>query len=165
MIKKKAFLTLAAAAAVVMANPVLNKAEAADFSPVIQEKVYVYQGSNLNDINSVIEKYLASFGYKVTVPTQTQTNLPAHTQQTTPTITTTQPVQEQSVTTTQPTTTQTTSTLSAFEQKVVDLTNQEFSRAILLSAKSTLRAGNPFLACLLTVTLAIQAQHMAHHLI
>ncbi|MDQ0973783.1 putative YkwD family protein [Neobacillus niacini] len=125
MIKKKALLTLAAAAAVVMANPVLNKAEAADFTPVVQEKVYVYQGSNLNDINSVIEKYLASFGYKVTVPTQTQTNVPAQTQQTTPTITTTQPVQEQSVTTTQPTTTQTTSTLSAYEQKVVDLTNQE----------------------------------------
>jgi uncharacterized YkwD family protein len=124
MIKKKALLTLAAAAAVVMANPVLNKAEAADFTPVVQEKVYVYQGSNLNDINSVIEKYLASFGYKVTIPTQTQTNLPAQTQQTTPT-TSTQPVQEQSVTTTQPTTSQTTSTLSAYEQKVVDLTNQE----------------------------------------
>lgn len=125
MLKKKALLTVAAAAAVVMANPALNKAEAATYTPSVQEKVYVYQGSNLNEINSVIEKYLASLGYKVTVPTQTQTNQPAQTQQTTPT--TTQPVQEQPVTTTQtqPTTTQTASALSAYEQKVVDLTNQE----------------------------------------
>lgn len=123
MMKKKALLTIAAAAAVVMANPALNKAEASTYTPSVQEKVYVYQGSNLKDINSVIEKYLASLGYKVTVPTQTQTNQPAQTQQMTPT--TTQPVQEQPVTTTQPTTTSTTSTLSAYEQKVVDLTNQE----------------------------------------
>jgi uncharacterized YkwD family protein len=132
MLKKKALLTIAAAAAVVMANPALNKAEAATYTPSVQEKVYVYQGSNLNEINSVIEKYLASLGYKVTVPTQTQTNQPAQTQQTTPTTTptTTQPVQEQPVittqpTTTQPTTTSNTSTLSAYEQKVVELTNQE----------------------------------------
>lgn len=123
MLKKKTLLTIAAAAAVVMANPALNKAEAATYTPSVQEKVYVYQGSNLNEINSVIEKYLASLGYKVTIPTQTQTNQPAQTQQTTPT--TTQPVQEQPVATAQPTTAQTTSTLSAYEQKVVDLTNQE----------------------------------------
>lgn len=126
MIKKKALLTIAAAAAVIMTNPAINKAEAASFTPVVQEKVYVYQGSNLNEINSVIEKYLASFGYKVSLEkkTQTQTNQSTQTQQTTPT-TPAQPVQKQSVTSTQPTTTQTTSTLSAYEQKVVDLTNQE----------------------------------------
>lgn len=130
MIKKKALLTIAAAAAVVMANPALNKAEASTYTPVVQEKVYVYQGSNINDINSVIEKYLASLGFTMPVkqPVQTQTNQPAPTQQPAQ-VTTPQPVQQQQqqpVTETQPvTTTQTTSALSAYEQKVVDLTNQE----------------------------------------
>ena len=130
MIKKKALLTIAAAAAVVMANPALNKAEASTYTPVVQEKVYMYQGSNINDINSVIEKYLASLGFTMPVkqPVQTQTNQPAPTQQPAQ-VTTPQPVQQQQqqpVTETQPvTTTQTTSALSAYEQKVVDLTNQE----------------------------------------
>jgi uncharacterized YkwD family protein len=127
MIKKKALLTIAAAAAVAMANPALNKAEASAYTPVVQEKVYVYQGSNINDINSVIEKYLASFGFTMPVkqPEQTQTNQPAPTQQPAQS-TTPQPVQQQPVAEPQPvTTTQTTSALSAYEQKVVDLTNQE----------------------------------------
>jgi uncharacterized YkwD family protein len=128
MIKKKALLTIAAAAAVVMANPALNKAEAASYTPVVQEKVYVYQGSNLNEINSVIEKYLASFGYKFSVeqPVQTLPTQPAQTQQPAQSTTPQPEQQQQPVTTTQPTTTtQTASALSAYEQKVVDLTNQE----------------------------------------
>ncbi|MDR7076881.1 putative YkwD family protein [Neobacillus niacini] len=132
MIKKKALLTVAAAAAVLMANPTLNKAEAASYTPEVQQKVYVYQGSNMNEINSIIEKYLASFGItmpqttgKQPVPTQpTQPTQPAPTQQpaqpTTP-----QPEQQQPVKAPQPTTPQAESTLSAYEQKVVDLTNQE----------------------------------------
>jgi uncharacterized YkwD family protein len=127
MIKKKALLTIAAAAAVLMANPALNKAEAATYTPVVQEKVYVYQGSNLNEINSVIEKYLASFGYKFSVeqPVQAQPNQPAPTQHPAQS-TTPKPEQQQPVTETQPaTTTQTASALSVYEQKVVDLTNQE----------------------------------------
>ena len=63
MMKKKAILTVAAAAALMMSNPVLNKAHAATNSSLTQEKVYVYQGSNMNEINSVIEKYLASLGF------------------------------------------------------------------------------------------------------
>ncbi|WP_396954195.1 CAP domain-containing protein [Neobacillus niacini] len=130
--KKKALLTVAAAAAVLMANPTLNKAEAASYTPEVQQKVYVYQGSNMNEINSIIEKYLASFGItmpqttgKQPVPTQpTQPTQPAPTQQpaqpTTP-----QPEQQQPVKAPQPTTPQAESTLSAYEQKVVDLTNQE----------------------------------------
>ncbi|WHY03432.1 CAP domain-containing protein [Neobacillus sp. DY30] len=123
--KKKALLTIAAAAAIVMANPALNKAEAA--TPVVQEKIYVYQGSNINEINSIIEKYLASFGFTIPVkqPVQTPTNQPAPTKQPAQT-TTAQPEQQQPVTETQPTaTTQSTSALSVYEQKVVDLTNQE----------------------------------------
>lgn len=132
--KKKALLTVAAAAAVVMASPGLNKAEAATYSPAVQEKVYVYQGSNMDEINSVIEKYLASLGFTVTQntvkqPVQTQqqpaeTQQPAQKQQPSQP-TAPKPVEQQPVTATEPSTTQTTSTLSAYEQKVVDLTNQE----------------------------------------
>lgn len=133
MMKKKALLTVAAAAAVVMASPGLNKAEAATYSPAVQEKVYVYQGSNMDEINSVIEKYLASLGFTVTqntVKQPVQTQKPAETQQPAQTQqpsqpTAPKPVEQQPVTATEPSTTQTTSTLSAYEQKVVDLTNQE----------------------------------------
>ncbi|MEC1523740.1 CAP domain-containing protein [Neobacillus niacini] len=134
---KKVLLTMAAAAAVVMANPTLNKAEAATNTPVVQEKVYVYQGTNINEINSIIEKYLASFG--ITMPekqqVQTQPQQPAPIKQPVQT-TAPQPEQQQPVTETQPaTTTQTTSALSAYEQKVVDLTNQERAKNGLAALK------------------------------
>jgi uncharacterized YkwD family protein len=129
MMKKKAILTVAAAAAMMMSNPVLNKADAASNTPTVNEKVYVYQGTNMNDINSFIEKYFASLGIKVP---QNTVNQPVQTQpkQTVPTQqpsqpTATKPVQQKPVTANQPKTTQTTSNLSAYEQKVVDLTNQE----------------------------------------
>ncbi|WP_419954332.1 CAP domain-containing protein [Neobacillus niacini] len=124
---KKVLLTMAAAAAVVMANPTLNKAEAAMNTPVVQEKVYVYQGKNINKINSIIEKYLAGIGFTMPEkqPVQAQPQQPAPTKQPSRT-TAPQPEQQQPVTETQPAaTTQTTSALSAYEQKVVDLTNQE----------------------------------------
>ncbi len=126
MMKKKAILTVAAAAALMMSNPVLNKAHASTNSPSVQEKVYVYQGTNLNELNSVIEKYLASLGFTfsqntVKQPTQTQPNQTVETQE--PAQTAPQPVQQQPAPVTN--TAQTTSTLSAYEQKVVDLTNQE----------------------------------------
>jgi uncharacterized YkwD family protein len=131
MIKKKVLLTVAAAAAVVMAAPTFNKTEAATFTPEVQQKVYVYQGSNMDEINSVIEKYLASFGITlpqttVKQPVPSQTNQPAPTPTQQPAQTTTpQPEKQQPVAATQPAATQATSTLSAYEQKVVDLTNQE----------------------------------------
>ncbi|MFK9095334.1 CAP domain-containing protein [Bacillus salipaludis] len=121
--KKKIILTVAAASALVMTNPVINKAAAAMTSPQAQENVYVYQGSDKKELNSIIEKYLASFGFSfsrnaVNQPSQTQTNPTETTQQPTQTVEV-KPVQQQ------PTTTQTASTLSAYEQKVVDLTNHE----------------------------------------
>src|SRR4051794_30460673 len=139
MLKKKALLTVAAAAAVIMANPALNKAHAATYTPAVQEKVYVYQGSNMNEINSVLEKYLARFGLTVSQntvkqPGQTQTNQTAQTQKPTQTAAP-KPVQQQPVTATQPTTTQTTNTLSAYEQRVVDLTNQERAKSRLPALK------------------------------
>nr|WP_306572494.1 CAP domain-containing protein [Bacillus sp. AFS031507] len=129
MMKKKAILTVAAAAALMMSNPVLNKAHAATTSPSVQEKVYVYQGTNMDEINSVVEKYLASLGFTfsqntVKQPVQTQPNSTVPTQEPAQTATP-QPVQQQPVTATPPSSTPITSSLSAYEQKVVDLTNQE----------------------------------------
>ncbi|MGG1674830.1 CAP domain-containing protein [Neobacillus sp. NRS-1170] len=123
MFKKKAILTVAAAAALALANPVLNKAHAASNTSTTQEPVYVFHGYNLNEINSVIEKYLANFGITLTQkqPVHAPSNQTVQTQQSTQTPAP-KPVQQQ---TTPPATTQTTSTLSAYEQKVVDLTNQE----------------------------------------
>ncbi|WP_223589195.1 CAP domain-containing protein [Neobacillus bataviensis] len=123
MFKKKAILTVAAAAALALAIPVLNKAHAASNTATTQEAVHVFQGYNMNEINSIIEKYFASFGITLTQKQQVQapSNQTVQTQQSTPTPAP-KPVQQQ---TTPTTTTQTTSTLSAYEQKVVDLTNQE----------------------------------------
>ncbi|MEH7072920.1 CAP domain-containing protein [Neobacillus drentensis] len=121
MKKTKTILTVAAVAAVLMSNPLLNKAFAATNSP---EKVYVYQGTNMNEINSIIEKYLASLGFTFSQSTVKQ---PVSTQPTQAV-----PTQEPAQTTApepeavkQPSPTQTTSTVSAYEQKLVDLTNQE----------------------------------------
>lgn len=129
MLKKKALLTVAAAAAVVMANPILNKAHAATFTPTTQEKVYVYKASNMDEINSIIEKYLASLGMTVsqnTVKQPAPTPAPAPaptTEQTTQASTT--PVQQEPAQAETTTTSESTYNLSAYEQKVVDLTNQE----------------------------------------
>ncbi|MEY2191986.1 CAP domain-containing protein [Neobacillus sp. BF23-41] len=137
--KKKAILTVAATAALMMSNPVLNKAHAATTSPSVQEKVNVYQGTNMDEINSVIEKYLASLGFSFTQntvkqPVQAQPNQTVPTQEPAQTATP-QPVQQQPVTATPPSSTPTTSSLSAYEQKVVDLTNQERAKNGLSALK------------------------------
>lgn len=147
MFKNKAILTVAAAATLFMFNPGQDQAHAASISPSVQEKVYVYQGTDINEINRIIENFNRSFGndqsfanYRITqktvkqpVPTETtvSTQQPTQTETTAPVqqqpaqTETTTPVQQQPVVADQPTTTQTSSTLSAYEQKVVDLTNQQ----------------------------------------
>jgi uncharacterized YkwD family protein len=139
MMKKKVILTVAAAAALAVASPMAEKASAAENTTTVQQKVYVYQGSNLNELNSYLQKYFANLGinFNTNTTTTTETQQPtqptAQTQQ--PTETTTQPTQ-QPTTTTEPTqTTQTTSALSAYEQKVVDLTNQERAKNGLATLK------------------------------
>jgi uncharacterized YkwD family protein len=121
-----------------LSNPVLNKAHAATTSQSVQEKV-LYQGTNMDEINSVIEKFLASLGFTfsqntVKQPVQTQPSqtvpTPAPAQTATP-----QPVQQQPVTAALPSSTPTTSSLSAYEQKVVDLTNQERAKNGLTALK------------------------------
>jgi uncharacterized YkwD family protein len=141
MLKKKVILTVAASAALMFSNPVLNKAEATSNTPTVNEKVYVFQGTDMNEINRIIEKYFASLGITVpqnkekqpvqketkqTVPTQQQQPVPAEAAK---------PVEQQPVTENQPKTTETTSTLSAYEQKVVDLTNQERAKSGLPALK------------------------------
>jgi uncharacterized YkwD family protein len=133
MLKKKAMLTVVAAAAVVMVNPILNKAHAATFTPTTQEKVYVYKASNRDEINSIIEKYLASLGMTVTqntvkrpapTPAQAPTPAPAPTTEQTTQASTT-PVQQEPAQAEATATSESSYSLSAYEQKVVDLTNQE----------------------------------------
>lgn len=132
MLKKKGILTIAATAAILMANPMLNKAEAASCTPSAQEKVYVYHTSNVNDFDRILEYFNSHFGKTVTKqpqtnqtteadkPSQTVTKQPVKTQK---------PAATKPANTKQPAATQTTpkqtSTLSAYEQKVADLTNQE----------------------------------------
>ncbi|KAA9030613.1 CAP domain-containing protein [Niallia endozanthoxylica] len=134
MFKKKVMLTIAAAATIAMASPVVEKASAAENTMTVQKKVYVYQGHNLAEWNNYLQKYFASLGYKTTTNTTTQQN-PATTPETqtpveqapvvqTPSPTTQTPVEQQAPATEQQTP-QTTSALSEYEQKVVDLTNQE----------------------------------------
>lgn len=139
MMKNKVILTVAAAAALAVASPTAEKASAAENTTTVQQKVYVYQGSNLNELNSYLQKYFANLGINFNTNTTTTTEAQQPTQPTTetqqPTETTTQPTQ-QPTTTTEPTqTTQTTSALSAYEQKVVDLTNQERAKNGLAALK------------------------------
>jgi uncharacterized YkwD family protein len=132
MIMNKVILSVAAAAALAVANPVLNKADAAANNPNVQEKVYVYQGTDLNEINSILENFFTKMGidknYTPFHTAKTQTN------QTVQQAQTAKPVQ-QPVTANPAKTTQTTSALSAYEQKVVDLTNQERAKNGLSALK------------------------------
>ncbi len=125
-------LTIAAAATIAMASPIAEKASAAENTMTVQKKVYVYQGNNLAEWNNYLQKYFASLGYKTTTNNPAQQN-PAPTTGTpveqapvvqTPAPTTETPVEPQAPAAEQQTP-QTTSALSAYEQKVVELTNQE----------------------------------------
>jgi len=133
MLLSKTILTLAASSALFGANPTLNQDHSS--TAHVQEKVYSTQGTSVNseEINRMVEAYLSKMGWNSQTsvfenqPEETQ---PAPTaQQPTQAVTQqaqtvgTKPVQQSTTGTTN--TTPTTGTLSAFEQKVVDLTNQE----------------------------------------
>jgi uncharacterized YkwD family protein len=129
MMKKKALLTVAAAAALMMSNPLVNQVDAASNIPTVKERVYVYQTTDLNQINLMIERYFASLGKSVpqTIvqePVQTETVETVPTKETSQAVPT-QPVQQQPTAEVQPNVTETPGALSAYEQKVVELTNQE----------------------------------------
>lgn len=136
MFRKKVILTVAAAAALAVASPMGEKASAAENTTTVQQKVYVYQGSNLNELNSYLQKYFTNLGIKFSTNTTTQTQQPTQpttrTQQ--PSQTATQTPAQQPATTAEQTQT-TSSSLSAYEQKVVELTNQERAKNGLAALK------------------------------
>jgi uncharacterized YkwD family protein len=132
---KKMILTAFAAAALFAANPSMDKADAS----TIQTKVYYYQNGNLSNeqINSILQKYFKNYQFSmkqtqpantavqepVKAPAPTTVKEPVKTQAPTPAPVPAKepakaPAQEQA-------STPASSAVSAYEQKVVELTNQE----------------------------------------
>jgi uncharacterized YkwD family protein len=139
MFKKKAILSVAAAAALLMSSPALNKAEAAGTETTVPQKVYYQTGYyNVDDINKLLETYFGKLSYQIKQPVQTptyQAPKAPETQQYQPVQSSPQPAPQSQAETVQSTPEQTTSTLSAYEQKVVDLTNQERAKNGLAALK------------------------------
>jgi uncharacterized YkwD family protein len=140
--KKKMILSIAAAAALMAANPVAEKADASALNPSVQTKVYYYQNGNINNeqLNAILQKYINSNGFNwkqnspqpVKVPAQTTVKKPVNNTVQQPAKVPVQqptkaPVQQPAKAPAQqpaaPATT--TSAVSAYEQKVVELTNQQ----------------------------------------
>ncbi|MBT2659008.1 sporulation protein [Bacillus sp. ISL-18] len=129
MLLGKTILTLAASGALFGANPTLNQ----DHLSSKQEKIYSIQGTNVNsdEINRMIEAYLSKMESNSQTSVAQKPQAQSQPAQTVQQSAQAQPVQTETTKPIQPstagttTTTQTTGTLSAFEQKVVDLTNQE----------------------------------------
>ena len=122
---KKLIFSIAAAAALLVSTPGMNKAEAA--SPAeVQSKVYVYHAGQKLDqqqVNELIQKYMTNLKGNQTiqqpVKEQPKTEQPAQKP-------VQQPVQQKPVQAEKPqATTPASSAVSAFEQQVVELTNQE----------------------------------------
>ncbi|MDP4162693.1 MAG: CAP domain-containing protein [Bacillota bacterium] len=141
--KKKAILTVAAVSALLMSGQIPNKTEAASLTPSAPERVYVYQSPNINsnEFTKVIEDYLQRMGlekhYKLITlkqPIKAQTNHavptkhPSH-------LPVTMPAKGKPVTTKKIPTAHTASTLSAFEQQVLNLTNKERAKHGLVALK------------------------------
>ena len=139
---KKLFFSIAAAAALLVSTPGMNKAEAA--SPVeVQSKVYVYHAGQKLDQEQV-NHLVANLQKQLNEQSAQAEKQPVHVQQPTQKPVVQKPVQEQpkteqpaqkpvqqpvqqkSVQTEKPAaTTPASSSVSAFEQQVVQLTNQE----------------------------------------
>ena len=135
--KKKIILSVVAGAALLMANPLAQKADAA--SNTTQAKVYYYQSGNLDQeqINEFIKKYFSNYQKSTTqkeveAPKEelTQTEKQPATEQPA----TQQPAQQQPAQT-EETKEQASYQLSQYEQQVVDLTNQERAKQGLPALK------------------------------
>ena len=135
--KKKIILSVVAGAALLMANPLAQKADAA--SNTTQAKVYYYQSGNLDQeqINEFIKKYFSNYQKSTTQKEveapkeeQTQTEKQPATEQPA----TQQPAQQQPAQT-EETKEQASYQLSQYEQQVVDLTNQERAKQGLPALK------------------------------
>lgn len=145
--KNKVILSVAATAALLFTSTGAINADAASLKPTVEKKVYVYQSGNINvdQINSFLQKYVKNYQiYLNGTNKQTTTTKPVQQpKQSTPTQSTKQPapVQEKPATpakeqqTNTNTNSSTTSQVSAFEQKVVELTNQERAKQGLPALK------------------------------
>lgn len=137
-------LSVALGTALLMGNPVADKADAASFSTNAQAKVYYYQSNNVNfeeindEINNVLKQYLENNQQPTSQPSeeapkedttaneqQPTTQQPAEQQPVTEKPAAQQPAEQQPTQTEQPKTEQSAYQLSEYEQQVVDLTNQE----------------------------------------
>ncbi|MED4452659.1 CAP domain-containing protein [Metabacillus fastidiosus] len=109
---KKGFIFSVAAAAVLFSSAGVNNADAA----TVEKKVYIYQSGNMNI--DQLNNYLKNFQLKYSQPTlQKPVQVPTAQKQ---------PVQQPATQVPEKTeSASNTSQVSAFEQKVIDLTNQE----------------------------------------
>lgn len=124
-------ITAIAAAALFASNPAMDKADAS----TIQSKAYYYQNGNLSNeqINSILQKYFKNyqFSWKQAQPADTKVQEPVKTPEPTKVQEPVKapapaPVQEPAKAPAQePAAAPVSSAVSAYEQKVVELTNQE----------------------------------------
>ena len=137
-------LSIAAAAAILVVNPAMEKGEASTINTTAQTKVYYYQSGNLNtdQINTILQKYLKNnqinwqeivqapdqapekIAVQESTPAKTPVQKPAPAPAPTPT-----PAQEPAEVQKPAATAPTSSAVSAYEQKVVELTNQERAKS------------------------------------
>lgn len=146
---KKILFSVAAAAALLVSNPGANKADAASNCPTPQPvQVYYSQATNMNydQINSLLQKYLKGYNIQLDLnkvnmqfaqkpvqqkPVQTPAQKPVQQSVQQPVVQkpvqqpVQKPVQQQPTQQTQQPSTTVNSSVSAFEQKVVELTNAE----------------------------------------
>ncbi len=129
--KKKMILSVVAGAALLMANPIAQKADAA--SNTTQAKVYYYQSGNLDreQIDELIKKYFSNYQQSTT---QTNIETPKEQTQTEQQPANQQPAQQQPAQA-EETKEQASYQLSQYEQQVVDLTNQERAKQGLPALK------------------------------
>ncbi|WP_226669188.1 CAP domain-containing protein [Metabacillus litoralis] len=126
--KKKLLVSIVASAAILMANPIANQADAA--SNTTYTKVYTYKSSNLSaeQINALFEKYFKNIHVQQQPVEQQQVTTPV-------TQPTQQPVQQQPAQKEDTSNEQAGYQLNQFEQQVVDLTNQERAKNGLSALK------------------------------
>ncbi|APH03338.1 CAP domain-containing protein [Bacillus weihaiensis] len=131
--KKKALLSVVAGAALLMANPMAQEADAASNT---QTKVYTYKSTNLSSeqLNALLAKYFPTIKLqKQSEATTTNTDTQTETAQKADQVKEPDPTQSNTQTTTQQPITeskesssnQAISQLNQFEQQVVELTNEE----------------------------------------
>lgn len=150
--KKKMILTVAASAALLLGAPGVNSVDAASPSYNVEKQVYVYQSGNINydQINSYLQKYLKEYQLNweslntnlQDQQTEQQVNKPEEEKQIQqpsapapeqPVQQPTAPVQEQPTQSNEGTSVS--SQVSAYEQQVVELTNQERAKQGLPALK------------------------------